>query len=352
MLAAPGARVDMQTPGRAGDVAPGRRQHRAGRLLLDQDEAHPAIAGGLHQFDRLAAWVSDDERRPGLVERLGHDFNGARHPVPPATARSHREYSHAPDSILRRPLARSCAVRHVRGDIGPARPVPSSVDCRIGARIVRQLLLDTSSLLYRAFFGLPTSIKDPSGRAVNAVHGYLDMTARLYALRQPDAIVHVFDDVYVPADRAEAYPPYKAHRPEDPPELPPQFDLLEEVLDAFGLDRARAPAWEADDALAALCASAGPDDEIEHRHRRPRPAPARQRRRPDRPRALHRQGRHRPGRVRRGRRHGEVRRAALPIRRLRYPARRSVRRPARRPWRRREDGAASGPAVPIARRPP
>jgi 5'-3' exonuclease len=127
---------------------------------------------------------------------------------------------------------------------------------------VRQLLLDTSSLLYRAYFGLPTSIKDPAGRAVNAVHGYLDMTARLYALRSPDAIVHVFDDVYVPTDRAQAYPPYKAHRPEDPPELPPQFDLLHEVLDAFGLDRVRAPAWEADDALAALCAAAAPDDEV------------------------------------------------------------------------------------------
>lgn len=127
---------------------------------------------------------------------------------------------------------------------------------------MRQLLLDTSSLLYRAFFALPTSIKDPSGRAVNAVHGYLDMTSRLYALRSPDVVVHVFDDVFVPADRARAYPPYKAHRPEDPPELPPQFDLLRDVLQAFGLDRARAPEWEADDALAALCASAGPEDEV------------------------------------------------------------------------------------------
>src|SRR5215211_420821 len=133
---------------------------------------------------------------------------------------------------------------------------------RRGAGMTHLLLLDTSSLLYRAFFGLPTSIKDPNGQTVNAVHGYLDMTARLYSMRSPDVIVHVFDDVYVPASRAKAYPPYKAHRPEDPPELPPQFDLLREVLDAFGLDRARAPEWEADDALAALCASAAPDDEI------------------------------------------------------------------------------------------
>lgn len=129
--------------------------------------------------------------------------------------------------------------------------------------MARRLLLDTSSLLYRAFFGLPTSIKAPDGMAVNAVHGYLDMTARLIASRQPDQLVHVYDDVFVPAARAEAYAPYKAHRPEDPPELPPQFDLLEEALDAFGQLRASSAGWEADDAIAALCASAAPEDEVE-----------------------------------------------------------------------------------------
>jgi 5'-3' exonuclease len=129
--------------------------------------------------------------------------------------------------------------------------------------MAKQVLLDTSSLLYRAFFALPTSIKDPSGRAVNAVHGYLDMTARLYGSRSPDALVHVFDDVFVPESRAKAYPPYKAHRPEDPPELPPQFDLLREVLEALGERRASAPAWEADDAIAALCARAGDGDVVE-----------------------------------------------------------------------------------------
>src|SRR5215210_5173165 len=45
--------------------------------------------------------------------------------------------------------------------------------------MAHQLLLDTSSLMYRAYFGLPTSIKDPEGRPVNAVHGCLDMTTRL-----------------------------------------------------------------------------------------------------------------------------------------------------------------------------
>ena len=82
------------------------------------------------------------------------------------------------------------------------------------------LLLDTSSLMYRAYFGLPTSIKDPEGRPVNAVHGYLDMTTRLHASRRPDRIVHVYDDAIVPEARRQAYPPYKAHRPPDPEGLP------------------------------------------------------------------------------------------------------------------------------------
>ena len=126
-----------------------------------------------------------------------------------------------------------------------------------------RLLLDTSSLMYRAFFALPASIKDDDGRPVNAVHGYLDMTTRLLTTRRPDSIVHVYDDVYVPGDRARAYPPYKAHRPPDPEGLPEQFGLLETVLAAFGAERASAANWEADDAIGTLCAQARADDVVE-----------------------------------------------------------------------------------------
>lgn len=129
--------------------------------------------------------------------------------------------------------------------------------------MAHRLLLDTSSLMYRAFFALPPSIKDGDGKPVNAVHGYLDMTTRLLQTREPDAIVHVYDDVYIPKEREQAYPPYKAHRPPDPDSLPEQFDLLETVLAAFGAERASAPAWEADDAIGTLCAQAAADDVIE-----------------------------------------------------------------------------------------
>jgi 5'-3' exonuclease len=129
--------------------------------------------------------------------------------------------------------------------------------------MTHRLLLDTSSLMYRAFFALPSSIKDDAGRPVNAVHGYLDMTTRLLTTRQPDAIIHVYDAVYVPEDRARAYPPYKAHRPPDPDGLPEQFDLLEAVLAGFGAERASAAGWEADDAIGTLCAQAQAGDTVE-----------------------------------------------------------------------------------------
>lgn len=114
------------------------------------------------------------------------------------------------------------------------------------------LYLDAPSLIYRAFFALPTTIRDPSGRSVNAVRGFLDMLARLIADRRPNEVVAAFDADWRPASRVAAYPGYKSARAEDPAELPRQFDMIVEVLDAFGIARAEAPALEADDALATM----------------------------------------------------------------------------------------------------
>lgn len=124
----------------------------------------------------------------------------------------------------------------------------------------RRLLLDTSSLAYRAFHALPTTITDGSGQPVNAVRGYLDMIARLAADRQPATVCHVFDDEERPEERVRAFPGYKAERAPQPESLGPQLELLRRVLSAFGHARAVAPGWEADDAIAALCAS--PEEDV------------------------------------------------------------------------------------------
>jgi 5'-3' exonuclease len=125
------------------------------------------------------------------------------------------------------------------------------------------LLLDTSSLMYRAFFALPPTIVDGDGRPVNAVHGYLDMTARLQTTYQPDRLIHVFDHDWRPAPRVAAYFGYKADRPDDPPALPPQFAILRKVLQACGAEQAEAPGWEADDAIGALCVRASANDRLD-----------------------------------------------------------------------------------------
>ena len=126
--------------------------------------------------------------------------------------------------------------------------------------MTRVLLLDTSSLTYRAFFALPASITDATGQPVNAVRGYLDMTARLIIDHQPDEVLHVFDADWRPAERVAAYAGYKGERAPDPDGLPEQFPLLRRVLATLGQTCVEAPEWEADDALAVLCAQISEPD--------------------------------------------------------------------------------------------
>ncbi|HEV8681824.1 MAG TPA: 5'-3' exonuclease [Actinomycetota bacterium] len=122
--------------------------------------------------------------------------------------------------------------------------------------MTRRLLIDTSSLMYRAFFAMPRSVTDRHGRPVNALHGYLDMCARLIRDRGPDQVVHCFDNDWKPAPRVGAYAGYKAQRAVDPEGLPEQFSVLPELILAAGMTHAEAPGWEAEDAIGSLCAKA------------------------------------------------------------------------------------------------
>jgi 5'-3' exonuclease len=129
--------------------------------------------------------------------------------------------------------------------------------------MTRRLFLDASSVMYRAYFALPTSITDGRGRAINAVHGYLDMTARLVRDRGPQEVVHAFDADWRPAPRVERFAGYKATRKEEPEDLGPQFDVLARVVAAAGMTVVEAPGWEAEDAIGTLCATALGRDRIE-----------------------------------------------------------------------------------------
>ncbi|MDQ3986302.1 MAG: 5'-3' exonuclease [Actinomycetota bacterium] len=118
--------------------------------------------------------------------------------------------------------------------------------------------VDAPSLIYRAFFALPKTITSADGRPVNAVRGFMDMLTRLQVDHRPKEIVSVFDADWRPAFRVEAWKGYKSERPEDPEELPPQFDIAAEVLDAAGIARCESAGLEADDAIATLVAQKHP----------------------------------------------------------------------------------------------
>lgn len=125
---------------------------------------------------------------------------------------------------------------------------------------VATFYLDAPSLVYRAFFALPKTLTDDKGNSINAVRGFMDMVTTLIVQRRPDSVVSVFDADWRPQFRVDAYPGYKAERAEDPPELPPQFDIIAAVLDAAGMVRAETPGLEADDVIATLVAGTDGDE--------------------------------------------------------------------------------------------
>jgi 5'-3' exonuclease len=117
---------------------------------------------------------------------------------------------------------------------------------------------------FRSFFGVPSSIKAPDGRPVNAVRGFLDAVATVITRERPGRLVVCRDDDWRPQWRVDLIPSYKAHRvaeeepagtpdvEEVPDDLTPQVDMIMEILDAFGIPTAGAPECEADDVLGTL----------------------------------------------------------------------------------------------------
>ncbi|MEU9038711.1 5'-3' exonuclease [Streptomyces sp. NPDC048352] len=134
------------------------------------------------------------------------------------------------------------------------------------------MLLDTASLYYRAYFGVPDSVKAPDGTPVNAVRGLLDFIGRLVQDHRPDDLVACMDADWRPHWRVELIPSYKAHRvaretesgpdvEETPDTLLPQVPIIEAALDAFGIARVGVAGYEADDVIGTLTARAtGPVD--------------------------------------------------------------------------------------------
>ncbi|MFG3226324.1 5'-3' exonuclease H3TH domain-containing protein [Kitasatospora sp. NPDC048194] len=127
------------------------------------------------------------------------------------------------------------------------------------------MLLDSASLYFRAYFGVPDTLRSPQGEPVNAVRGLLDFIARLVQDHRPDRLVACMDADWRPQWRVDLVPSYKTHRlaedaedgeEEVPDTLAPQVPVIEQVLDALGIARVGSPGYEADDVIGTLTARA------------------------------------------------------------------------------------------------
>ncbi|UFU05017.1 5'-3' exonuclease [Ruania halotolerans] len=130
------------------------------------------------------------------------------------------------------------------------------------------LLLDTASLYFRAFFGVPDTITAPDGTPVNAVRGLLDFLTRLIGQYRPTHVVCCWDNDWRPQWRVDLLPSYKGHRvveevaggsdvEEVPDPLAIQVPVIAETLAALGIAVVGADGYEADDVIGTLATGAG-----------------------------------------------------------------------------------------------
>ncbi len=150
----------------------------------------------------------------------------------------------------------------------------------------RLMLVDTASLYFRAFYGLPETLRASGGTPVNAVRGLLDFLARFITEYEPTELACCWDNDWRPQWRVDLLPSYKTHRVsnagpgtvsgvvgaggvgaetglgEDSPDgLTPQVPIIVEALDALGLAVVGRDGYEADDVIATLSEHAsGPVD--------------------------------------------------------------------------------------------
>jgi 5'-3' exonuclease len=131
----------------------------------------------------------------------------------------------------------------------------------------RLMVLDSASMYFRAFFGVPAVTND-EGTPVNAVRGFLDFISRLVGDYRPTHLVCAWDNDWRPQWRVDLIPSYKAHRvvrhnpgdqvdvEEVPDPLQTQVPIIREVLRACGVCVVGADGYEADDVIGTLATGA------------------------------------------------------------------------------------------------
>lgn len=134
----------------------------------------------------------------------------------------------------------------------------------MGAALPEWLLVDGSSMIFRAFYGIPKTMRAPDGTLVNAVRGTMDNLARYLTDRRPRHVALTTDEDWRPDWRVELLPSYKEHRTAEPvpPELDPQMPIIMECLAAVGVDTVGLEDYEAEDIISSLVSKVSPPVEI------------------------------------------------------------------------------------------
>lgn len=131
----------------------------------------------------------------------------------------------------------------------------------------RLMLLDTASLYFRAFYGVPDSLRRSDGTPVNAVRGLLDMIARLTTDYGATHLIACWDDDWRPQWRVDLLPTYKTHRVAEvvtagpdvetvPDPLEAQIPMILRTLELAGVAVVGAPEHEADDVIGTYASTA------------------------------------------------------------------------------------------------
>lgn len=119
----------------------------------------------------------------------------------------------------------------------------------------RFLVLDGSSLIFRAFYALPPDLSDSHGQPTGAIFGFSNMLTKLIAEQQPDLMALAFDKSRH-TFRTERYADYKGTRDKTPEELLSQFPLLREFAANMGIPFLEKDNYEADDIIGTLATQA------------------------------------------------------------------------------------------------
>jgi DNA polymerase-1 len=206
------------------------------------------------RLPRKRLWIPDRACARAKPAEIAKPWRAAHIVVMPTTAKSKAKPADkaAPKAAAKtaaKTAAKSSDKTKSSGETATAPTGPAARPLKKGDHL---FLVDGSSYIFRAYHALPPLTRKSDGLQVNAVLGFCNMLWKLLAEMKDDKPTHlaVVFDKSEKTFRTDLYPDYKAHRPEAPEDLRPQFPLIREAVHAFQIPCLEQAGYEADDLIA------------------------------------------------------------------------------------------------------